>query len=443
MDVRDVPTPTAASSGSSASGTEGAATAAKGWDWRQMPLRRAVPTIVLAAAIIGGGIVVISWRLWWRQDGMGMPTALAASALALLVALVAAHAFTAPWRTAFGKVGRFWFPLAWVLLASGLVCYLGGGYPGPAVTDGPCSERLTTGDVQDKRSDEVWAFYNLPNRPDGLPATASPVALALTPDQPTTLKMGRSRTKRSLDVDYRPAASTTAAGAAGSTQVADPLAALDGKYLRVDVSQFRRSDDDARLNAGKVIGTARVLGGQVRVTLCVDRRSASLTNSALGDAGSYSGSISIIDPRISRIDLPVTVLLAYPAWPVVLLLVLAAILAAAWASYIAKAGKTDNATFEWRAWIASTTTSIGIISIFAGTAAALAAYNGTYLASDQWQARPQDAIALVGASFTAFLAATTALHVAGMAYGRGNDATGDNASGASGRGTPNPPGAPT
>ena len=59
------------------------------------------------------------------------------------------------------------------------------------------------------------------------------------------------------------------------------------------------------------------VGAQVLVVLTIAR-----TYAGFAPAGDYAGTVSLVDPRIERVDIPLAVSMAYPVWqlPLVLLL---------------------------------------------------------------------------------------------------------------------------
>lgn len=261
-------------------------------------------------------------------------------------------------------------------------------------------------------TDPVWAFYNYPSgQGDTTAAPESPVQLALLSDQATTLQFGRSESVRALDVNYRPAPASAAGQTAGAGTPPSLTKLLGNTPLQLDVSQFTRADG-ATLDHNLVKASAtRIADDRVRVSLCVDRRDAS----KLGDPGTYRGTVSIIDPRVARTDLPVQIEAADPRWTFPLFLVLLSVVAATWVTWMVKEQKADSARFRPSEWFIWSGTAIGIISIVAGAAAAAGVYQARYLSSSTWGSAVSDYVALLTAGFVAFMGVTTSLHVAGLA----------------------------
>ncbi|NUR06810.1 MAG: hypothetical protein HOQ22_08360 [Nocardioidaceae bacterium] len=279
------------------------------------------------------------------------------------------------------------------------------GWKGDAGVDTSprCFDQPTSG------QDAVWARYDRPNSPPESQSGAQPLQLALLPEQATTLHFGRSQAVRALDIDYK--LSLQGAAGASSSQDVETLKKRLGKTpVQLDLLQFRRSDG-ANLNPDDVRARARVVGDRVRVTLCVDRRQAD----ALGGPGSYSGTVSIIDPRVARVDLPLVVDASDPNWARALALVVLAMIAGSWVTWVVKEQKPDATRFNPKEWASWSVTAIGIISVVAGAAAAVAIYQASYLSDPTWGVSVSESIALLTAAFVAFMGATTGLHVAGLA----------------------------
>jgi hypothetical protein len=236
----------------------------------------------------------------------------------------------------------------------------------------------------------------------------------LAADQRTVLTMGRAKEVRSLDVDY--------ALASNGNQ---PLVVDDASlpvFLRVELSQFTRADG-SDLDERKVWASARrVAADRVRVSLCVDRRDLSTREGSpgqpgeLGLPGQYSGVISIIDPRLPRTDLPLVITLSYPhPWFVFAFVLLASLagLVVAWLVHTKVADDSDINPRDLARWIATTT---GTLSLAAGVFMAIQSFRFSYLTKETWgEDLFGDLMALVVASFSAFVGATASLKVVGLA----------------------------
>ena len=245
-------------------------------------------------------------------------------------------------------------------------------------------------------ADERWSRYNVPNEPLGeeLPALNE---FALLPDQRTSLQFGRAAKVRALDVDYAVSPAVDAKGRVTP--------------LRVDITQFLRDDGEA-LAERKVYASARLISDdRVRVSLCVDRRDPG----TLGDPGTYGGVVSVMDSSVGRVDLPLTVTMAWPEWSRVAILALVACLAGLWMAWLIhdKVGDSDPISLaRFARWVVS---ALGLLSLGAGSFAAVQAYRLTYLDSGVWGASVGDPLTLLLACFTAFTGATVGLRIAGLA----------------------------
>jgi hypothetical protein len=154
--------------------------------------------------------------------------------------------------------------------------------------------------------------------------------------------------------------------------------------------------------------------GRVLLKLCVDR-----SGSKLADPGTYQGTVSIVDPRVNRVDVPIIVTLSYPSWQLVLELLVLAVFAGSWYIWVLKQKKASDLAIGWE-FVKFCGSMIGVLSIGAGVVAALGVYNATYLSSDSWGSSAEQPLALLGAMFSAFLAGATTVHV-GAAAGQARD----------------------
>lgn len=153
-------------------------------------------------------------------------------------------------------------------------------------------------------------------------------------------------------------------------------------------------------------------GDRLRVTLCVDRRekvnAEGQPEAGLGDPGTYRGVVSVIDQRVGRVDLPLTITLSYPnAFRVSAILTLAA-LGGLWVAWLVQ-DTEKSGSFRLRRFLDWTVSSLGLLSIGAGLAAAFQAFRLAYLNNAAWGSNLGDAATLLAVSFTAFTAATIGL----------------------------------
>jgi hypothetical protein len=135
------------------------------------------------------------------------------------------------------------------------------------------------------------------------------------------------------------------------------------------------------------------------------------------------GTVSIVDSRVSRVDVPITVTLSYPTWQFVLELLVLAVFAGSWYIWVLQDKEPEEMAINWGfiKWCGS---MIGVLSIGAGVVAALSVYNASYLNSASWGYAANQPLSLLGAMFTAFLAGAATVHI-GAEAGRARDAKKD------------------
>jgi hypothetical protein len=217
------------------------------------------------------------------------------------------------------------------------------------------------------------------------------------------------------------------------------------KSIKLDeVSLLRRGTDPdvgVAVKAGAEF-TSSVAG---RVWICVVRASgASGTPGAFGlDPGEYSGSVTIVDPRLPTTTIPFTFTVAYPNWAVVAMSL--CITVAAGGAFIAIARKepVGEGQVGFKEVASFLGTWAGFVAFFVGAGAAVVAYVSTYLNNNAWGAATVEWLSMVAAMFTAFVASATAFRFArvlsdtpaGSAGGSGTAGSGTAGSGTAGSGT--------
>jgi hypothetical protein len=237
---------------------------------------------------------------------------------------------------------------------------------------------------------------NAPAQSTGpVPTPVTPAKLVMADGQTTILPFDRGEVAKTLTIRYN--INGTIPGA------------QQFPNLRVDYLDFLRFDE-AALPASRVKVAAWYEDGHVVLQVCVDR-----SGSKLADPGIYQSTVSIVDPRIAPIDTQVTITLNYPNWTRVLVLMILAALGGTWYIWILRQKDEGERAISWGffKWCGS---MIGVLSIAAGTIAAFAIYNATYLRSDSWGSSPQQPIGLLGAMFTAFVTGAATVHI-GVAAG--------------------------
>ncbi|MQA94922.1 MAG: hypothetical protein GEV11_09830 [Streptosporangiales bacterium] len=236
----------------------------------------------------------------------------------------------------------------------------------------------------------------------GCPAISA--AAAAAPTQPATLEprseprtavpFQQDRAVRRRQVEY---------------DVTDPDRVLaEGARLEVFVGQFLREDSARELRAENIAAAARVRGGQVLLDVCFDR-----TDPGFGEPGTYLGTVSIVDPRVARTDITFNVTMAYPYWQFVLAVLVVMLLPATMYVWFLRGSfisHHDMSLSDMQSWLFSRTT---LMSLGAGFAASFGLFSATYVRSGDWGADYTAATALFGGTFSAFVAAATAVTAAG------------------------------
>jgi hypothetical protein len=229
-------------------------------------------------------------------------------------------------------------------------------------------------------------------------ADASKGKVVLTPvnDAAARFAFDRELTAQSRRVEYT---------------VADADEVLKGvSCLNAEPGTFLRAEGNSQLDDDWIVTTARLIGDRVILDVTVDRRSPEA-----GDAGSYAGVVSLIDPRIERVDLPVQVTMAYPFWQLpwgVLLLLLLPATGYLWllrGSFTGKAS-SELTLAEFSEYVFGRN---GMLAIGSGLTAATGVLIASYLRSATWGGDLVEALTLFASMFTAFVAASATVSAAG------------------------------
>jgi hypothetical protein len=184
-----------------------------------------------------------------------------------------------------------------------------------------------------------------------------------------------------------------------------PARLREGRFLEVSLSDIRR-DDGTRVPEASVSAWAKVVNdSNLELVLCV----APLANEEEVDPGTYTGVLSVIDWRVTRIDVPVTVELQFNRWPVLLTLLIGTLAIAAFTLFNGTkqltgdvAGLHPQTMRDFGVWMISNPVAIGT-----GVVAAAAIFANQYLADPAWSGRTAEVFALIGAVAAAFLGAAT------------------------------------
>jgi hypothetical protein len=170
--------------------------------------------------------------------------------------------------------------------------------------------------------------------------------------------------------------------------------------FQVTQNQFLRSDD-ASLNASDIAVNANRIGKVLVLSVCFDRN---VKNQPLGDPGSYSGSVTIDDGRLSGpVTVPLTVTMQYSNWAFLLWLYFAATIPGIWCVWVLRSTRngTDSAfSSEFFKWA---NTVSGLVAIVAGGIAAFAVFTAVYLRDPTWGYSGLQPVTLYGGMFSAFV----------------------------------------
>jgi hypothetical protein len=260
---------------------------------------------------------------------------------------------------------------------------------------------------------------------------STPATLVLQKGQTTSLAFGRTLEAKELIVRL---------------DVAEGKARNIRKPLNASASFFKRGDD-ARVPQDLVRVTADFQGPkEVHVRLCIDRNpesadagsgrnNASAAASASDSqypasaatdpngtsikAGSYEGTITVLDPRVSKFSIPVTATFSYPnvALAPGITLIVVMFIGSAYLYLLGRPDKSQESEDEvlsihsarqFGRWLR---TSSGVFAVVAGGIAAVTAFFATYMQAVDWGSSGSQFLSLFGAMFTAFVAAGTAARV--------------------------------
>jgi hypothetical protein len=230
----------------------------------------------------------------------------------------------------------------------------------------------------------------------GVPATAPSKPAQLKPRAApvTAVPFSRSRTIQFRQVEY---------------DVTDPGKVLANVgQLDVFTGQFISSDGSQQLNPRDINAAATLHSGRVVLDVCFNR-----TDPGFGAPGSYLGTVSIVDPRVSRTDVAFNITMSYPWWQLVFAVFVGMLLPAILYVWFLKGSFQSHQGLKiglLQDWIFSRT---ALMAIGAGFAAAIGVFSAIYAKAPAWGADWTSATGLFGATFSAFVAAATAVTAAG------------------------------
>jgi hypothetical protein len=137
------------------------------------------------------------------------------------------------------------------------------------------------------------------------------------------------------------------------------------------------------------------------------------TDPEFGQPGSYTGVVTISDPRVTITDVTYSVTMSYPWWQLVAAVLLAMFPPAILYVWFLRGSFTSHTGLKlgnFQEWIFS---RVGLMAIGAGVAAAVGIFSATYAGAEEWGSNYTAATALFGATFSAFVAAATGVTAAG------------------------------
>jgi hypothetical protein len=173
-----------------------------------------------------------------------------------------------------------------------------------------------------------------------------------------------------------------------------------GLAFRVTQNQFLRSDD-ASLNPDDIDVNATRVGKVLVLSVCFDRN---VKNHPLGDPGSYSGSVTVDDSRLSSpVIVPLTVTLQYANWAFLLWLYFAAAIPGIWCVWVLRSARNGREKALSRHFFTWAGTVSGLVALVAGGIAAFAVYTALYLRDPTWGYSGLQPVTLYGAMFSAFV----------------------------------------
>ena len=172
-------------------------------------------------------------------------------------------------------------------------------------------------------------------------------------------------------------------------------------YFHARPNSFVRADD-ADLRPQDIAASVREDGRTLILKVCFYRNGIRTTN--LGDPGSYSGSITIDDSRLSTpVYVPITVTMQYANGVFLLWLYFGAIIPGAWCLWVIKGKRDGNQgafSLDFLRWAV---TINGLVAIVAGSVAAFAVYIAVYLRDPTWGSSALQPLTLYGGMFSAFV----------------------------------------
>ena len=189
---------------------------------------------------------------------------------------------------------------------------------------------------------------------------------------------------------------------------ANPEALKGATSLAVEKTLFLTAAGSRQLDDSDILAWAEVKN-QNRVFLHVCFR----RDGSFGSAGTYTGTVSVIDSRVARVDVPFNVSLNYPVWQFVLALWVFMLLPATLYVWLLLGSFTSTRLTigRFRQWIYSRN---AIIALGTGATISFGFVLATYFKAESWGSDITEATALFGGAFAGFVAAAAGVTSAGQ-----------------------------
>jgi hypothetical protein len=184
-------------------------------------------------------------------------------------------------------------------------------------------------------------------------------------------------------------------------------------YFHVRINPFVRSDD-AMLRPQNIVASAVRDGTTLLLNVCFNRSGS--RNATLGDPGSYTGSVTIDDSRLSSpASVPITVTMQYSNGVFLLWLYFGAVIPGAWCIWVIREkrdGASSAFSLDFLRWAKSIN---GVVAIVAGSVSAFAVYMAVYLRDPTWGSSALQPLTLYGGMFSAFVTTSGLASLTGKA----------------------------
>jgi hypothetical protein len=182
----------------------------------------------------------------------------------------------------------------------------------------------------------------------------------------------------------------------------------DARSLAVETALFQTTAGDRQLDPDDIVAWAEVKSqNRVFLHVCFQR------DNSMGAAGIYTGTVSITDPRVARVDVPFNVSLNYPVWQLVIALWILMLLPASLYVWLLLGSFTDTrlTIANFKTWIFSRN---AIIALGTGGTVSFGFVLATYFKGEAWGVSVTEATALFGGAFAGFVAAAAGVTSAGQ-----------------------------